>query len=89
MRLLDERYLNYPTEDVLQMQDYLRTKGYQINHKRGSRLLRAMAIMAIYQKRNLSKQGKAEYAPAVTLPAHQSLRPPGPWLVRRLRWNEG
>ncbi len=24
MRLLDERYLNYPTEGVLQMQDYLR-----------------------------------------------------------------
>ncbi|MFC5539873.1 IS3 family transposase, partial [Rhodocytophaga aerolata] len=24
MRLLDERYLNYPTEGVLQLQDYLR-----------------------------------------------------------------
>jgi putative transposase len=24
MRLLDQRYLNYPTEAVLQMQDYLR-----------------------------------------------------------------
>ncbi len=27
MRLLDERYMNYPTEGVLQMQDYLRLKA--------------------------------------------------------------
>ena len=32
MRLLDERYLNYPTEGVLQMQDYLIARGYQVNH---------------------------------------------------------
>jgi len=61
MRLLDERYLNYPTEGVLQMQDYLRTKGYQVNHKRVRRLLRKMGIMAIFPKRNLSKLGKAAY----------------------------
>ncbi len=61
MRLLDERYLNYPTEGVLQMQDYLRTQGYQVNHKRVRRLLRKMGIMAIFPKRNLSKLGKAEY----------------------------
>jgi putative transposase len=61
MRLLDERYLNYPTEGVLQMQDYLQTEGYQFNHKRIRRLLRKMGIMAIFPKRNLSKLGKAEY----------------------------
>jgi putative transposase len=61
MRLLDERYLNYPTEGVLQMQDYLRAQGYQVNHKRVRRLLRKMGIMAIFPKRNLSKLGKAEY----------------------------
>lgn len=61
MRLLDERYLNYPTEGVLQMQDYLRAQGYQVNHKRVRRLLRKMGLMAIFPKRNLSKLGKAEY----------------------------
>jgi putative transposase len=63
MRLLDERYLNYPTGGVLQMQDYLRTEGYQVNHKRIRRLLRKMGIMAIFPKRNLSKLGKAGAAP--------------------------
>jgi putative transposase len=61
MRLLDERYLNYPTEGVLQMQDYLRAEGYVVNHKRVRRLLRKMGLMAIFPKRNLSKLGKAEY----------------------------
>jgi putative transposase len=61
MRLLDERYLNYPTEGVLQLQDYLRAAGYQTNHKRVRRLLRKMGLMAIYPKRNLSKLGKVEY----------------------------
>ena len=61
MRLLDERFLNYPTEGVLQLQDYLRAEGYTVNHKRVRRLLRKMGIMAIYQKRNLSKLAKAAY----------------------------
>ncbi len=61
MRLLDERYLSYPTEGVLQMQDYLRSQGYSINHKRGRRLLRKMGLLAIYPKPNLSKLGKAQY----------------------------
>lgn len=61
MRLLDERYLNYPTEGVLQMQDYLRAQGCQVNHKRVRRLVRKMGLMAIFPKRNLSKLGKAEY----------------------------
>jgi len=61
MRLLDERYLEYPTHGVLQMQDYLRDQGYQVNHKRVRRLLRKMGLMAIYPKKNLSRLGLAEY----------------------------
>ena len=61
MRLLDERYLKYPTEGVLQMQDYLRSQGHIVNHKRVRRLLRKMGLMAIFPKPNLSKLGKAEY----------------------------
>lgn len=75
MRLLDERYLNYPTQGVLQLQDYLRAEGYQVNHKRVRRLLRKMGIMAIFPKPNLSKLGKAEHIyPYLlkNLPIHQS-----------------
>lgn len=61
MRLLDDRYLDHSTHGVLQMQDFLRDKGYQINHKRVRRLLRLMNLMAIYPKKNLSKLGHAEY----------------------------
>lgn len=61
MRLLDERHLNYPTEGVLQLQDYLRSLGYEVNVKRVRRLMRLMRIQAIYPKRNLSKLGKKEY----------------------------
>ena len=61
MRLIDERHLEYPTHGVLQMQDYLKDQGYQVNHKRVPRLLRKMGLMAIYPKKNLSKLGQAEY----------------------------
>lgn len=61
MRLLDERHLNHPTHGVLQMQDYLKDQGHQVNHKRVRRLLRKMGLMAIYPKKNLSILGQAEY----------------------------
>jgi putative transposase len=50
MRLLDERYLEKPSHDVLRMQDYLLDKGYEVNEKRVRRLMRKMGLMAIYPK---------------------------------------
>jgi putative transposase len=44
MRLLDDRHLDHPTHGVLQMQDYLRDEGHQVNHKRVRRLLRQMNL---------------------------------------------
>jgi len=61
MRLLDEEFQAQPTHGVLQMQDFLRAKGFQVNPKRVRRLLRKMGIMALYPKRNLSKLGHAKY----------------------------
>ena len=61
MRLMDEHFLEHPTEGVLQMQDYLFLLGFLVNHKRVRRLLRMMGIMAIHPKRNLSKLGNAKY----------------------------
>ena len=61
MRLMDEHYLDHPTEGVLQMQDFLFLYGFFVNPKRVRRLLRKMGLMAIYPKRNLSKLGNAKY----------------------------
>ena len=61
MRMMDEHYLNHPTEGVIRMQDMLLALGYVINHKRIRRLLRLMGLMAIYPKRNLSKLGLKKY----------------------------
>lgn len=61
MRLMDEHYLDHPTEGVLQFQDFLFLYGFFVNTKRVRRLLRKMGLMAIYPKRNLSKLGNAKY----------------------------
>jgi putative transposase len=61
MRLMDEHYINHPTEGVIGMRDMLLTLSILANTKRVRRLLRQMGIMAIYPKRNLSKLGRAEY----------------------------
>jgi putative transposase len=58
---MDEFWLKHPTYGVLQMQDFLRSQGCSVNHKRVRRLLRKMGIMAIYPKKNLSKLGNAKY----------------------------
>jgi putative transposase len=61
MRIIDEHYINHPTEGVLRMQDMLFALGFVVNHKRVRRLLRLMGLMAIYPKKNLSKLGLKKY----------------------------
>lgn len=61
MRLLDREYLDHPTKGVLGMLDTFRLWGIQIDFKRICRLLRKMAIHAIYPKRNLSRLGSCRY----------------------------
>src|SRR5690606_21452097 len=58
---MDKRHMDYPTEGVLQLQDYFRDKGFHVNHKRIRRLMRKMGIRAQYPQRMLTKLGKAEY----------------------------
>lgn len=58
---MDDQYLDHPTHGVLQMQDYLQSQGYKVNHKRVRRLLGLMGLMVIYPKKNLSKLGQAHY----------------------------
>jgi len=55
MRLIDEQYTKTPFYGVPRMTAYLRSQGYQINHKRVERLMKRMGIQAIYPKPRLSK----------------------------------
>jgi putative transposase len=61
MDALDKEHLEHPTHGVMQLQDYLFTLGFLVNHKKVRRLMKVMRIEAQYPKRNLSKLGKAVY----------------------------
>lgn len=50
MRLLDEQYTETPYYGIRRMTAWLRSEGYNVNHKRVARLLRKMGIEAIYPK---------------------------------------
>ena len=81
MRLMDEHYLNHPTHGVLQMQDFLFSLDFLVNHKRVRRLLRKMGLMAIYPKKNLSKLGNAKYIKPYLLKGLRITRPNQVWAV--------
>lgn len=81
MRLMDEHYLNHPTEGVLNMQDYLRGQGYIVNHKRVRRLLRLMGLMTIYPKKNLSRLGLNKYIHPYLLKGLKIERPNQVWAI--------
>lgn len=70
MRLLDEQYTRTPFYGIKKMTAWLRTQGYEVNHKRVARLLRQMGLMAISP------------APRVSQPAEQPVR--YPYLLRGL-----
>jgi putative transposase len=54
MKLLDEQYMKTPFYGIRKMTAFLNRQGYQINHKRVSRLMKLMGIEAIYPKKHLS-----------------------------------
>ena len=81
MRLMDEHYLDHPTEGVLRMRDYLFTLGIVVNHKRVRRLLRLMGLMAIYPKKNLSKLGLKKYIRPYLLRGLAITRPNQVWAI--------
>jgi putative transposase len=60
MRLLDEQYTRTPYYGIRRMTAWLRTQGYQVNHKRVQRLLRLMGLEAIYQKPRLRPLGAGQ-----------------------------
>jgi putative transposase len=81
MRLMDEHYMDHPTEGVLRMRNYLFTLGIVANHKRVRRLLRLMGLMAIYPKKNLSKLGLKKYIRPYLLRGLEINRPNQVWAI--------
>ena len=81
MLKMDKEFLRHPTHGVLQMQDFLSTEGYTVNHKRVRRLLRLMGIMAIYPQRNLSKLGHTKYIRPYLLKGLKVMRSNQVWAV--------
>jgi putative transposase len=55
MRRMDELHLAWPFYGSRRMAAVLRREGWAVNRKRAKRLMRVMAIEAIYQKPNTSK----------------------------------
>jgi putative transposase len=60
MRRIDELHLAWPFYGSRRMVAVLRREGWAVNRKRAKRLMRVMAIEAIYQKPNTSK-GHADH----------------------------
>ena len=58
MRLLDEEYTRTPFYGSRRMTAWLRTKGFEVNRKRVSRLMAVMGIEAVYPKPRLSQPGE-------------------------------
>lgn len=81
MRIMDEHYLEHPTEGVISMQDMLFALGFVVNHKRVRRLLRLMGLMAIYPKKNLSKLGLKKYIHPYLLKGLDINRPNKVWAI--------
>jgi putative transposase len=54
MQLIDKEFTKHPFYGIRRITAWLRTQGHQVNHKRVSRLMKEMGLLAIYPKRNLS-----------------------------------
>ena len=58
MRLLDEQYTKTPFYGSRKMVEWLRTRGFEVNRKRVTRLMNVMGIEAVYAKPRLSEPGE-------------------------------
>ena len=55
MKIIDKEYTKHPFYGILNITEFLRSKGHEVNHKRVERLMRLMGIQGICPQKNLSK----------------------------------
>lgn len=60
MREIDQVYLKYPFYGSRRMRDWFEDHGMKVNRKRIQRLMRLMAIAALYPKKKTSQPGKGQ-----------------------------
>ena len=65
--MIDHEHTDHPSKGVIQMKDFLFSMGILIGVKKVRRLMRKMAIEAVYPKPNLSKLGRAKYVQSYLL----------------------
>ena len=58
MRLIDEEFTRHPFYGARRMTAWLGVRGFPVNRKRVSRLMRLMGFMAVYPKPRLSANGR-------------------------------
>jgi len=58
MRLIDEEFTRHPFYGARRMKAWLGVRGFHVNRKRVSRLMRLMGLMAVYAKPRLSANGQ-------------------------------
>jgi len=61
MKEIDKEHVEHPTKGVIGMRDHLLLQGFHIGIKKVRRLMRKMAIHAVYPKPSLSKLGNISY----------------------------
>jgi putative transposase len=59
MKLIDQCHLKHPYFGSRRVRDWLEDRGHRVNRKRVQRLMRAMGLVAVYPKRNLSQADQA------------------------------
>lgn len=77
--LIDEIYTDKPFFGYRKMTVCLKQKGFDINHKKVSRLMREMGIQAVHPKRNLSKANQEHKVYPYLLKEKEITRPDQVW----------
>jgi putative transposase len=79
MHRIDEQYTKTPFYGVPRMTVYLRSLGYKINEKRIYRLMKLMAISAVYAKKKISVANKENKVYPYLLKDLEIIRPNHVW----------
>lgn len=79
MRILDQQYLEAPFYGRYKHTEWLKRKGFEVNHKRVGRLLRKMGVRAMVPGPRTSKSQKEHYKYPYLLKGLQIDRPNQVW----------